>query len=395
MLETVRNPKLARIYVVPLLSNLTGSMTWAINVLYALELGASIFEVNLISTIWSTMSILVLVPFGILSDRLGRKPMLVLPTILVIVGSTMRALSTSPSHLLVASFFGALSSDFFTVLVSMVVDVAEPKEQRVAISTLLLFSSVGMVIGPLIGSLLLSLPMIRLRNLYHLDIVSQTCVLLYVAFRVSETRKKEATSERTELRAYVGDLIGKPSFRYMLAMSFLFFYFFASMNTYVPIFANRTLGLSDSEVSALATFRGLATMLIRFSAATFLNKVSATGFLMAILCLGGVTALVAPLANSYAALIVIVFLYGASFGATMILGYILVTSDSSARSRGTANAIYSVFQSMGSLAVVTTSQVAETIGLTPVFLIAGVSALSSAIPVYLRRSRARINSSQS
>ena len=97
------------------------------------------------------------------------------------------------------------------------------------------------------------------------------------------------------------------------------------------------------------------------------------------------------MANSYAALITIVFLYGASFGATMILGYILVTRDSSPRSRGTANAIYSVFQSLGSLAVVSTSQMAETIGLTPVFLIAGVSALSSAIPVYLRRSRTKLD----
>jgi predicted MFS family arabinose efflux permease len=335
------------------------------------------------------MSILVLVPFGILSDRLGRKPMLVIPTILVIIGSTMRAFSTSPSHLLAASFVGALSSDFFTVLISMVSDVAEPKEQRVAISTLLLFSSVGMVMGPLIGSLLLSSPMICLRNLYQLDAVWQTCVLLYVVFRVSETRKKEATSESMELRAYVGDLLGRPSFRCLLAMSFLFFYFFASMNTYIPIFANRTLGFSDAEVSALDTFKGLAIMLTRFSAATFLNKVSATGFLMSILCLGGAAALMAPLANSYASLIVIVFLYGASFGATMILGYILVTSDSSPRSRGTANAIYGVFQSMGSLAVVLTSSMAEAVGLTPVFLIAGVAALSSAIPIYLRRSRTR------
>ena len=386
MLTTLRNPKLLKLYVIPLISNLTGSMTWAISVIYALDLGASILQVNLISTVWSTMSILVVVPFGILSDRLGRKPMLIVPTILTILGSTMRSLATDPNHLLIAAFVGALSSDFFTVLISMVADVAEPEEQRESISTLLLFSSIGMVMGPLLGSFILTLPQMTLRNLYQMDVVVQTCVLLYVIVKVSET-KTEAKSEKVEYRTHLSDLVNKPNFRLMLVMASFFFYFFSTMNTYVPICGRIVLGLSDSQVSTLATFRGLAIMFIRFSVATFLNKVPARPFLISTLALGGMTALVTPIANSYITLTGITFLYGVSFGATMVLGYTLVTSDSTPSSRGTANAIYSVFQSIGSLAVVFTSSLAETVGLAPVFLIGGVAALLSIIPIFLRKTR--------
>ena len=72
MLRTIRDPQLLRIYIIPLLTVTTGSMTWAVSVLYALDLGATLLEVNLITTIQSTMSILLMVPFGLLSDRLGR-----------------------------------------------------------------------------------------------------------------------------------------------------------------------------------------------------------------------------------------------------------------------------------------------------------------------------------
>ena len=50
----------------------------AIAVIFALDLGATIFQVNLINSVSSTMSILFLIPVGILSDRYGRKPMIII-----------------------------------------------------------------------------------------------------------------------------------------------------------------------------------------------------------------------------------------------------------------------------------------------------------------------------
>jgi len=65
-----------RIYIIPLITVLPTMMVWSISIIYPLELGADIFQVNLITTIRSITRIIILVPFGILSDRYGRKPML-------------------------------------------------------------------------------------------------------------------------------------------------------------------------------------------------------------------------------------------------------------------------------------------------------------------------------
>jgi len=117
-------------------------MSNSISILFALDLGANIFQVNLINTMRSTMSILLLVPFGILSDRLGRKPMLLYPRAVMFLGTLIRTFATTPDHLLLAALAGGFAGGgFFPILLSMIGDVAKPKEQQKAISTLFLFSS--------------------------------------------------------------------------------------------------------------------------------------------------------------------------------------------------------------------------------------------------------------
>ncbi len=86
MFSTLRKPALVKLYVIPLIMVTTGSMVWAIGVLYAIDLGANVLQVNLITSIQSTTGILLLVPFGILSDRLGRRPMLLYPRIIGFLG---------------------------------------------------------------------------------------------------------------------------------------------------------------------------------------------------------------------------------------------------------------------------------------------------------------------
>ena len=60
MLRTIRDPQLLRIYIIPLLTVTTGSMTWAVSVLYALDLGATLLEVNLITTVANQAAVAIL-----------------------------------------------------------------------------------------------------------------------------------------------------------------------------------------------------------------------------------------------------------------------------------------------------------------------------------------------
>ena len=386
MLGTLKNPALTKIYVVPLISMVTSSMVGAIAILYALDLGADILQVNLISTVESTMSILLLVPFGMLADRFGRKPMLLYPRIAMSLGIIARAFATEPNHLLLAALVGGFAgADFFPVLVTMVTDVAKPGEQREAISTLYLFSGIGMLLGPLIGSLLLTMPQVTLRNLYQIHLIAEVGGITYMAYMVRETRPETEKDVKIDYRSHVTSLLASNSFRGILAMGFLFYFTFAILNTYIPIYGRVNLGLSDAEISSFSFYQNVAITLIRFSFATFLRSASTRLFLILTLTSGGISSLVAPLASNYLSVVLIRLASGMAHGSVAILGASLVAAESEASNRGAAQSLYNMSHGIGNITKVVTSSIAETLGLAPVFILGGLTALSSTIPIILRR----------
>jgi len=392
MFSTLRKPALVKLYVIPLIMVTTGSMVWAIGVLYALDLGASILQVNLITSIQSTMGILLLVPFGILSDHFGRRPMLLYPRIIGFIGILIRAFAMEPNHLLIAAFVGGFAGGgFFPVVLSMVADIAEPQEQQEAISTLWLFSGVGMLLGPFIGSCLLTIPQITLRNLYQIHAVSQASAILYMAIQIQETKPRTPKEERIQYRTHIVNLLRRTNFRSLLVMSFLFSFYNSIANTYTPMYARFNLNFSDAEVSSLSLYRNLAVVLIRFSSTTFLTRVPVRLFLVSALTIGGISGLAAPFANDYSSLVLVRLLVGVCHGATMILGSTIVAAISTPRNRGIANSIHNVAQSTGQITQIITSPIAESYGFTPVFFLGGISAFMATLPMLLRGYKSKEN----
>jgi len=384
MFNTLRKSQFLKIYIIPLMSVCIGSMNWSISILYALELGADILQINLITTIRSTMSIFLVVPFGILSDRFGRKPMILYPRIIMVLGTIIRAVAIDPNHLLVAALVGGFGGgSYFPTLLSMLADIAEPEEQQESISILFFFSSIGMVTGPLIATLLLNLPSITLRSIYQISVIAEVLVVVYLATQIRETNPPVANAVQQGYRAPIMELLRQPIVQGLIAMVFLYFFSRSITDTYIPIYARVDLNLSNAEVASLSLYRSLAIMLIRLSSATFLTRVSIKPFLLSVLALGGVTSLLAPLAGSYPSIVLLFFLLGVSFGAVRILITTIIAKNSKPENRGVANSLLNIGQSTGNLTKITTSPIADTLGLASVFLLSGVIGLIAIIPIVL------------
>lgn len=384
MFATVKKPAFMKIYAIPLLTVMVQSMSGAIAILYALDLGANVLQVNLITTIRSTMGIFLMVPFGILSDRFGRKPMVLYSRIVTLLGTVMRAFATEPNHLIIASLFGGFAGGgFFPILLTMIGDIAEPEERQEAISTLFFFSSLGLMIGPAICTGLLLLPQITMRNIYQITAIADVGIIIYLALTIRETKSR--THEKGNSRLHISNLIKNSSFQGLLTMSFLYFFSRSVVQTYVPIYASVDLQLSNAEVASFSFYRSLAIMLIRLSSATFLIRLSTRPFLISVLLLGGITSLVSPFANNYLLIVVIFFLSGLSYGATSILGSTLVSNISTPENRGIANSLYNLAQSTGNITKLVTSPIADIFGLTSVFFFGGLVGLLSAIPPLFKK----------
>jgi len=280
-------------------------MSNSIAILFAMDLGASIFQINLISTVRSTMSILLLVPFGILSDRYGRKPMIVYPRAIMLIGTLIRAFATHPNHLIIASIVGGFAGgSYFPILLSMIADIATLDERQESISTLFLFSSFGMVIGPTISAFLLLFPQITLRSMYQISAIGEIGVLIYLAMMIKET-KPPVDSDETKALPQIKQLVSQPKFQSLLIVVFLFSLYHTIFRTYAPIYGRLNLNLTDAQIVSFTTYRNLGVMLIRFSAAAFLTRVSIAPFLLTVLGLGGLTGFLAPLATNYTMIVLV------------------------------------------------------------------------------------------
>jgi len=381
MFKTLRKPAFLKIYVLPLLTTSVGAMNQAISILFALELGADVLQINLITTIRSTMSIFLLIPFGILSDRFGRRPMVIYPRALMWLGTMVRAFATDPNHLLIASLVGGFSGgSYFPVLLSMIADMAEPEEQQESISILFLFSSIGMVFGPLITTLLLSFPQITLRNIYQISAIAEFSVLIYLATQIRETKLTTSFEQRGTIDSIL-DLLHKPNFQGLIAMVFMFFFSRSIIQTYLPIYASVDLKLSNAEVASFAFYRNLSIMIIRFLSASLLTRVPIKKYLFIVLLLGGMSASFSPLAENYLAIVLIFFASGLSFGATRILSTTLVVKNSNPVNRGIANSLLNLGQSSGNITKLLTSPIVDVFGLVPAFLLGGITGFITIIPL--------------
>ncbi|RLI38238.1 hypothetical protein DRO66_02190 [Candidatus Bathyarchaeota archaeon] len=384
MFKTLRKPQFLLIYIIPLMSVGIGSMNWSISILYALELGADILQINLITTIRSTMSIFLVVPFGILSDRLGRKPMILYPRIIMLLGTVIRAFAFNPNHLLIAALVGGFGGgSYFPTLLSMLADIAEPEEQQESISVLFFFSSIGMVAGPLISTLLLNLPSITLRSIYQISVIAEALIVVYLATKIRETNPPVANGVKQGFRAPIMELVRQPIVQGLIAMTFLYFFSRSITATYIPIYSSVDLNFSNAEIASLSVYRSFAIMLIRLSSATFLARVSIKPYLLSVIALGGVTSLLAPLAGNYSSIVLLFFLMGVSFGAVRILITTIIAKNSKPENRGVANSLLNIGQSAGNLTKIATSPIADTYGLDPVFLLGGVIGLIAIIPIIL------------
>ncbi len=365
---------------------MTGSGT--IQILFALELGADILLINLMTTITSSMTILLQVPFGILSDKLGRKTMLVYTAAVRTGGVLIRMFATQPIHLLYASILGGFAGgEFFPIMQSMIADKTEHRERQEAMSVMFIFSSIGMFSGPAFFSFFLTLPQIILRNVYQVNIVLEIVYLIYIITQLPETKPKVSESSKISYSHSVTELLRNKSFLSITLVGFFFWFFRQTLTTYIKIYAKVELDLSNAEVATFDVFSNSAIFIIRVLSATLLTKVSFRPAIISFMVLGGLTSVAATFANSYLFIVIIFFLEGTSYGATRIMQNVLVANVSSSQNRGVANSVNQLFQSAAGLTRIFTTPIVDYAGFSPVFVLAGISAfIAAAIPLVRKSS---------
>jgi MFS family permease len=349
-----------------------GNMNSAVMILFALELKATVLEISLIAASGAYVSILSRIGLGLLSDRLGRKPILMVGLTSGSVASLLCSLSYTPLLLIVANIFEGLRwSAYFSNGLALVADVSSDSERARSITAFTLASSAGLLLGPAFATV--ALLFISIRQLFYISTaISLAVVIAAQRFMPAPPVQKYEAGVRGSLRS----VFKKRTI--LLAGWLISLYFFVELavSTFVPVFATTVIGLSESQVTILSTLRAMMMTFVRFFVTRLERRfgrrrlllITSLGFLASSPLIG--------LSGSFLQIAVLSLVFGAAQGASFPLMILAINESTDPSERGVANALcLAIGDLAGALSPLAMGAVVETLGITPMFALTSVPVL--------------------
>ena len=123
---------------------------------WAEKFGANPIEVGLILTIYAMAQFLFTPVLGSLSDRFGRRPVIIVSLLIEAVSFALSALAGSLLILLLARFIGGIGASNMSSAQAVVADVTPPERRARGMGLIGAAIGMGFVVGPAIGGVLAS-----------------------------------------------------------------------------------------------------------------------------------------------------------------------------------------------------------------------------------------------
>lgn len=148
--------RLLPLYVVGFCGYTGFSLLFPVIPQYADALGASLSVVGLAVGAFSYVTALTMIPFGMLSDRVGRRSLLVIGLVIYTLSPLLYIVATDPLQLiLVRGVHGLASAAFIPAANALVVDMSPPERRGEALGWFTGATMLGFVFGPITGGFLL------------------------------------------------------------------------------------------------------------------------------------------------------------------------------------------------------------------------------------------------
>jgi multidrug resistance protein len=167
---------------------------------FAKEYGFDDLQIGLLLAAYPLLQLVASPILGRLSDRYGRRPLLIISQAGTAVSFIILGLSHNFSVMLLARMLDGASGGNILIAQAYVADVTKPEHRSRSLGLIGAAFGVGFVLGPVLGGLLVSLPVHvewRLRLPFLVAAGFSTLAWLLVIFRLPETLPADGRSRQT------------------------------------------------------------------------------------------------------------------------------------------------------------------------------------------------------
>jgi len=317
-------------------------------------------------------------PLGRLSDRHGRKRLMIPGLILFVIVPLSYMLVSSPLHLYPIRFLYALGVGLiFNNGFLLMTEVSDPGFRSTAQGMYMTSMGIGFTVGPLIGGFT--------AKLYGTDVsfmISAALGVLSLLLMFFVGEKRRLLSDKPRERPSITSIIKDRRVLAAGVSNYLNSLMFSALTLFFPVYG-ASVGLDESEIGTGFTARGLASTVVRLPVGSLTKHIRAFYLMLMGLILSAVTIFSVSESSTLILVCVLLGLQGIAYGMYYTSGNVYVALHSDEENRGTAMAVYSIFGSLsGIVNPLVLGLIAETLGSKGALQFSTVFTLLGVVVVY-------------
>lgn len=348
-MEKIRKqPPLFFLYLTVFITIVGFGMIFPLLPFYARQFNASEWTVGLLAASYAIAQFLLSPVWGRLSDRYGRKPIIIISLLGLSFSFLFFGLTDSLSGLFIARILqGIFSAASISAASAYVADVTSKEERIKGMGHLGASFSAGFIFGPGIGGTLsavhLSFPFFMAAGLALVNFIS---VLLFLPESLSEKAEKLNIKEGFfNLKHMLYALKGEMGSFFILA--FLWSFALTNNEVAVPLFGMERLKLSVSTIGYFFSIQGILAVIMQsvllYKITHFFGEHKAVVLGLTIMAIG---LFLVPFAKSH--ILLLIFMVLMTLGSSMTRPTLAsLVSKQTKEGQGTTMGIFSSFESLG------------------------------------------------
>lgn len=229
---------------------------------FAVTFGADAVSVGLLVMSYSLMQF-VMTPFwGRLSDRVGRRPVLLISMAASTIGYLLWGFAGSLTMLFASRIIAGIGNANIAVAQAYISDVTTAENRAKGMGMIGAAFGLGFTLGPAIGG---ALSPLGIHAVGFAAAGFSLLSLLFAAFALPEPESRSQAGHdrfRTE-SGFIGRVLANKSLRVPLAIFFLSTFAFANMETTLVLLASSWYDFKEADISWLFTFIGFVMVMVQ------------------------------------------------------------------------------------------------------------------------------------
>ncbi|MCF8105682.1 MAG: MFS transporter [Desulfohalobiaceae bacterium] len=295
--------------------------------LYAHELGYSPSTIGLIIGSFNFLAMLLAIPIGGITDRIGVRRMLLFGVCSNIIHSLLLIVSASGLGLfLAAQLCGGLG--FLLIIVctqTYVTGFEETAFREKGFGLISLTSALGQMIGPILGGWLLSLA--GYGPVFALSAGAACLGFCVLGLRQGSRRSQEEKPSLSETMTEIRSLLARPYLAVALLVCFSIIFAYSLRSSFLPLLLQEK-GISPGGIGLLLSMFAVSMTLVRFAIGRLMGVVSREWLLAVTMFLLIIGIGMLPLFASRTVLAAVLLVFGLGFGMSQPLTMVMVSDVS-------------------------------------------------------------------